>query len=159
MKKVNYKDQDNKFVKDKIFLVTGGTGSFGETIVKFLLSKRAKEIRILSRDEKKQDTTVEKKEETGNILGIAVKDIGSLTDQEQKQLGQDKGVVVSSVSPGPASEAGIRRGDIIDKIQFKDVGNIKDYEKISKTLKKGSTIALRIIRDKNGSFLTLKIPK
>jgi serine protease Do len=74
-------------------------------------------------------------------------------------LGRDKGVVVSSIFPGPASEAGIRRGDIIDKIQFKDVGNIKDYEKISKTLKKGSTIALRIIRDKNGSFLTLKIPK
>ena len=106
-----------------------------------------------------QDTTVDKKEETGNILGIAVKDIASLTDPEQKQLGQDKGVVVSSVFPGPASEAGIRRGDIIDKIQFKDVSNIKDYEKISKTLKKGSTIALRIIRDKNGSFLTLKIPK
>ena len=106
-----------------------------------------------------QDTTVDKKEETGNILGIAVKDIASLTDPEQKQLGQDKGVVVSSVFPGPASEAGIRRGDIIDKIQFKDVSNIKDYEKISKTLKKGSTIALRIIRDNNGSFLTLKIPK
>ena len=67
--------------------------------------------------------------------------------------------MVSRVFPGPASEAGIRRGDIIDKKQFKDVSNIKDYEKISKTLKKGSTIALRIIRDKNGSFLTLKIPK
>ena len=40
-----------------------------------------------------------------------------------------------------------------------DVIKYKDYEKISKTLKKGSTIALRIIRDKNGSFLTLKIPK
>ena len=106
-----------------------------------------------------QDTTVDKKEETGNILGIAVKDIASLTEPEQKQLGQDKGVVVSRVFSGPASEAGIRRGDIIDKIQFKDVSNIKDYEKISKTLKKGSTIALRIIRDKNGSFLTLKIPK
>ena len=106
-----------------------------------------------------QDTTVDKKEETGNLLGIAVKDIASLTDAEQKQLGQDKGVVVSSVFPGPASEARIRRGDIIDKIQFKDVSNIQDYEKITKTLKKGSTIALRIIRDKNGSFLTLKIPK
>ena len=40
-----------------------------------------------------------------------------------------------------------------------DVIKYKDYEKISKALKKGSTIALRIIRDKNGSFLTLKIPK
>mgnify|MGYP001229062631 CR=1 len=106
-----------------------------------------------------QDITVDKKEESGNIFGITVKDIASLTDTEKKQLGQDKGVVVSNVFPGPASEAGIRRGDIIDKIQFKKVDDVKDYENISKSLKKGSTIALRIIRDKNGSFLTLKIPK
>ena len=45
----------NKFVKDSIFLITGGTGSFGETIVKYLINNNAKEIRILSRDEKKQD--------------------------------------------------------------------------------------------------------
>jgi serine protease Do len=117
-------------------------------------------VKIGKLDEKvAQDTTVEKKEETGNILGITIKDIVSLSEQEKKQLGQDKGVVVSSVFPGPASEAGIRRGDIIDKIQFRNINGIKDYEKITKTLSKGSTIALRIIRDKNGSFLTLKIPK
>ena len=67
--------------------------------------------------------------------------------------------MIFDVSPGPASEAGIRRGDILDKIQFKDVKNIKDFEKILKNLKKGSTIAIRIIRDNNGSFLTIKIPK
>ena len=117
-------------------------------------------MKIGKLDEKiAQDTSVEKKEETGNILGITVKEIATLTDQEKKQLGQNKGIVVSQVFPGPASEAGIKRGDIIDKIQFKNVNDIDDYEKISKKLKKGSTIALRIIRDGNGSFLTLKIPK
>lgn len=40
--------------KDKIILVTGGTGSFGNFITNRLLSKDVKEIRILSRDEKKQ---------------------------------------------------------------------------------------------------------
>jgi UDP-glucose 4-epimerase len=40
--------------KDKIILVTGGTGSFGNYIVHRLLTKDVKEIRILSRDEKKQ---------------------------------------------------------------------------------------------------------
>jgi UDP-glucose 4-epimerase len=39
---------------DKTFLVTGGTGSFGYEIVLKLLLKGAKEVRILSRDEKKQ---------------------------------------------------------------------------------------------------------
>ena len=117
-------------------------------------------IKIGKLDEKiAQDITVEKKAEPKNILGIAVKDIASLTDAEKKQIGRNKGVIVTRVLSGPASEAGIRRGDIIDKIQRKNINNINDYKNASKALKKGSTIALRIIRDKNGSFVTLKIPK
>ena len=117
-------------------------------------------IKIGKLDEKiAQDITVEKKAEPKNVLGIAVKDIASLTDAEKKQIGRNKGVIVTRVLSGPASEAGIRRGDIIDKIQRKNINNINDYKNASKALKKGSTIALRIIRDKNGSFVTLKIPK
>lgn len=41
-------------IKDKIILVTGGTGSFGNFITNRLLSREVKEVRILSRDEKKQ---------------------------------------------------------------------------------------------------------
>ncbi len=41
--------------KDKILLVTGGTGSFGNAAVKRFLNSEIKEIRILSRDEKKQE--------------------------------------------------------------------------------------------------------
>ncbi|RIV39644.1 polysaccharide biosynthesis protein [Micromonospora radicis] len=37
------------------FLVTGGTGSFGQTMVDRLLASGAAEIRVLSRDEAKQD--------------------------------------------------------------------------------------------------------
>lgn len=39
----------------KVLMVTGGTGSFGNAVVKRFLSSGIKEIRILSRDEKKQD--------------------------------------------------------------------------------------------------------
>jgi UDP-glucose 4-epimerase len=41
--------------KNKILLITGGTGSFGNTVLKRFLSTDVKEIRIFSRDEKKQD--------------------------------------------------------------------------------------------------------
>ncbi|MEI8087863.1 MAG: polysaccharide biosynthesis protein [Paludibacter sp.] len=42
--------------KDKVLLITGGTGSFGNAVLKrFLLTDQFKEIRIFSRDEKKQD--------------------------------------------------------------------------------------------------------
>ena len=44
-----------KFLKNKTLLVTGGTGSFGSTIIKGLLKNNLKEIRIFSRDEKKQE--------------------------------------------------------------------------------------------------------
>ena len=44
-----------KFLKNKILMITGGTGSFGTTIIKSLLSKSLKEIRVFSRDEKKQE--------------------------------------------------------------------------------------------------------
>lgn len=41
--------------KDKILLVTGGTGSFGNAVLKRFLDTDIAEIRIFSRDEKKQD--------------------------------------------------------------------------------------------------------
>ncbi|MBO4961654.1 MAG: polysaccharide biosynthesis protein [Flavobacteriales bacterium] len=41
--------------KDKTLLITGGTGSFGNMVLKRFLDSDIKEIRILSRDEKKQD--------------------------------------------------------------------------------------------------------
>jgi UDP-N-acetylglucosamine 4,6-dehydratase len=45
-----------KDIKNKVLLITGGTGSFGTAVLnRFLFSGEFKEIRIFSRDEKKQD--------------------------------------------------------------------------------------------------------
>lgn len=41
--------------KDKVLLITGGTGSFGNAVLRRFLSSDIKEVRIFSRDEKKQD--------------------------------------------------------------------------------------------------------
>ena len=41
--------------KDKTLLITGGTGSFGNAVLERFLTTDIKEIRIFSRDEKKQD--------------------------------------------------------------------------------------------------------
>ena len=41
--------------KDKTLLITGGTGSFGNAILRRFLSTDIKEIRVFSRDELKQD--------------------------------------------------------------------------------------------------------
>lgn len=41
--------------KDKVLLITGGTGSFGNAVLRRFLDSDIKEVRIFSRDEKKQD--------------------------------------------------------------------------------------------------------
>ncbi len=41
--------------KNKTLLITGGTGSFGNAVLDRFLNTDIKEIRIFSRDEKKQD--------------------------------------------------------------------------------------------------------
>lgn len=40
---------------EKVLMITGGTGSFGQTVLKRFLSTSVSEIRIFSRDEKKQE--------------------------------------------------------------------------------------------------------
>jgi UDP-N-acetylglucosamine 4,6-dehydratase len=42
-------------IENNILLITGGTGSFGRAVLKRFLNTDIKEIRIFSRDEKKQD--------------------------------------------------------------------------------------------------------
>ena len=47
--------QTNSAFKDSTLMITGGTGSFGTTVLKHFLNTGVGEIRIFSRDEKKQD--------------------------------------------------------------------------------------------------------
>jgi len=51
---MNLDSENNEFIRGSSFLVTGGTGSFGKTMVKKLLEKGAAKVRIFSRDESKQ---------------------------------------------------------------------------------------------------------
>lgn len=56
MKTDNKIKTDNKDIfKDRVLLITGGTGSFGNAVLKRFLETDLKEIRIFSRDEKKQE--------------------------------------------------------------------------------------------------------
>lgn len=46
---------DSNIFKGKVLMITGGTGSFGGTVLRHFLGSQIGEIRIYSRDEKKQD--------------------------------------------------------------------------------------------------------
>ncbi|WP_407478403.1 polysaccharide biosynthesis protein [Elizabethkingia anophelis] len=73
--------------KDKVLLITGGTGSFGNAMLKGFLNSDLKEIRIFSRDEKKQeDMRIEYKNDK---LNFVIGDIRNFSDVNQAMAGVD----------------------------------------------------------------------
>jgi len=65
--------------KNKTLLITGGTGSFGNAVLKHFLKSDIKEIRIFSRDEKKQeDLRIEYKSDKLNFIIGDVRDFDSI---------------------------------------------------------------------------------
>ena len=68
------------FPKQKV-LITGGTGSFGETMTRYLLKTEIEELRILSRDEKKQnDLRLKINDERLSLIVGDVRDRDSVHD-------------------------------------------------------------------------------
>ena len=67
--------------KDKILLITGGTGSFGNAMLKGFLNSDLKEIRIFSRDEKKQeDMRIKYKNDKLNFVIGDIRDFDSINN-------------------------------------------------------------------------------
>lgn len=67
--------------KNKTLLITGGTGSFGNAVLNYFLKLDIKEIRIFSRDEKKQeDMRIDKKDNRLNFIVGDVRDFNSINN-------------------------------------------------------------------------------
>ena len=65
--------------KNKVLMITGGTGSFGNAVLKHFLDSDIREIRIFSRDEKKQeDMRIEYKDAKLNFIIGDVRDFDSI---------------------------------------------------------------------------------
>jgi len=65
--------------KDATLLITGGTGSFGNAVLRHFLKSDLKEIRIFSRDEKKQeDMRIEYKNDKLNFIIGDVRNFDSI---------------------------------------------------------------------------------
>lgn len=72
---------------NKVFLITGGTGSFGNAVLKRLLSTGIKEIRIFSRDELKQDEMRSRLND--NRVKFYIGDVRDYSSLEQPMNGVD----------------------------------------------------------------------
>jgi Predicted nucleoside-diphosphate sugar epimerases len=72
---------------DKVLLITGGTGSFGNAVLNRFLDSNLREIRIFSRDEKKQDDM--RKRYNNSKLKFYIGDVRDFRSVEQAMRGVD----------------------------------------------------------------------
>jgi UDP-N-acetylglucosamine 4,6-dehydratase len=72
---------------DKTLLITGGTGSFGNAVMKRFLNTNIKEVRIFSRDEKKQDDI--RKLYRNDKLGFYIGDVRDISSVKNAMHGVD----------------------------------------------------------------------
>ena len=89
-------------LKDKTLLITGGTGSFGHAVMKRFLHTEVKEIRIFSRDEKKQDDM--RKQYKNDKLKFYIGDVRDLASVKNAMYGVDYVFHAAALKQVPSCE-------------------------------------------------------
>ena len=88
-------------------------------------------------------------------VGVVVAD---LTPEQRKALDIPKhGVLVTRIKHGPASRAGIVKGDVILMMNNIDVKNARHFEKLIKEFDAGQSIPVLVQRRDGPIFLAMKI--
>ena len=94
------------------------------------------------------------KETKSNRLNI---EVVNLTKEQRQRANVDGGILVQAVEEGAAAKAGIRRGDILLKLNGQDIKNTKQFLKIVKKLPENKWVRVLIQRGDSPRFLPLKI--
>lgn len=101
------------------------------------------------KDEKKQK---DKSDQTGNSLGLATSD---LTDEQKRDMKIDRGVLVESAD-GAAQRAGIRVGDVIERLKDIDITDVKQFNALVAKLDPKKAAALLVRRGDSSQFVLVK---
>ena len=88
--------------KDKTLLITGGTGSFGNAVLRNFLNTDIKEIRVFSRDELKQDDM--RKKYNNNKLKFYIGDVRDKNSIDDAMRGVDYVVHAAALKQVPSCE-------------------------------------------------------
>jgi serine protease Do len=92
---------------------------------------------------------------TRGYLGVVIQDVNPALAQEFK-VKNDQGALVSDVVPdGPAAKAGLKSGDIIEKVDGKPVADSRHLKIEVARIAPGETIPMEVLRD--GSAKTLQV--
>jgi serine protease Do len=137
-----------------------GMTKVGDTVtLKVIRQGQVKEVQVKIGSLPDEDETVlgpaEPGAETVKRLGLSVSDL-SPEQREQLEVPQN-GVLVQGVGPGAATDAGIRRGDVIMRIQDQTIKDLSHFNEVVKGLPTGKSIAVLVQRHGGSLFLAMKL--
>ncbi|MCC6302581.1 MAG: DegQ family serine endoprotease [Gammaproteobacteria bacterium] len=99
--------------------------------------------------------------ESGDANGTRIKRLAvsvvELTPEQKQQLDGKGGVLVDGIESGPASRAGMRRGDIILQFNNAEVGTVEQFKKLVADLPAGKAVPILVQRRGSPIFLALKL--
>jgi serine protease Do len=90
------------------------------------------------------------------VLGLKVQE---LTPEQQKKLGlEEGGLRVLEVREGPAKDAGVQAGDILQMINNERLTSVEQFKTLTQNLPKGKFASVLVQRRHGPVFLALRVP-
>jgi serine protease Do len=140
--------------------VVGSTPVGKKVPVKVMRQGRSQTLWVTLGELPDKDETIARAEAdkttSDNRLNIQV---AELTDEQLQELELEAGVLVESVGEGAASDAGVREGDVILRLDGKLVNDVDAFEKMVKKLPAGKSVAILVQRRGGPIFLAMKVPE
>jgi serine protease Do len=103
------------------------------------------------------DELIEKGKVVRGWLGIEIREVDEVI-AKQFSLSDEKGVLVNRVMEGSSAEkGGMKRGDVIVKIEGRKVEGVRDLQEVVARTKPGKKVKIAVIREKKEVTLTVKL--
>ena len=96
--------------------------------------------------------------EVSKQLGLSLQ---TLTPDLARELNlkDEHGVVITAVTAGsPADDAGLQKNDVIEEVDRAAVRSVRDFEKATKGLSSGESVALLVRRGANTFYIAMQLP-
>lgn len=138
-----------------------GRTEIGKSVpVEIMRNNKHKTISVVIEQLPEEDEIARNTGKSGGLIDkkLAI-ELVDLTEQQQQQYGVTDGVIVADVDLGPASEAGIRRGDVLISINNQKIKDAKQFLELSEQLPTDRAIPVLVQRGEGALFLALKIEK
>jgi len=141
--------------------LVGRTRVGSDARVKVLRDGKTQTLKVriaeLPAEEELSEARAEPQKMNADRVGLAVTD---LTAEQRKELELPKGgVLVEKATEGAAAEAGVQRGDVIVKLNNRDVIDVRGFRQLVDGLPAGRSVPVLVIRRSGPIFMALRVPQ